>query len=160
MPCLSNSFRRRRSFRTRVRGLTGLTGAGWGSPRYTGSMMFLLVIVRQRAGFVLSHPPGFSRRDHQDSPLILPVPRPQIRHSYGLTVSSACDNLDCRADQPYFHTDPCAPARRGTLLPAASTLVSRFRGRASRRVSMRHAECVRHALRRDATLTQEDLWTL
>src|SRR5205807_9748274 len=32
------------------------------------------------------------------------VPRSQIKHSYGLAISSACDNLDCRWIETIFIT--------------------------------------------------------
>jgi hypothetical protein len=52
------------------------------------------------------------------------VPRSQIKHSYGFAISSACDNLYCRSDPiPIFITIVMRNAM-GTLLRAASRLVS------------------------------------
>ena len=49
------------------------------------------------------------------------VPRSQIKHSYGLAISSARDNLDCRSVETIFITILVRNAI-GTLVSAASRL--------------------------------------
>jgi len=52
------------------------------------------------------------------------VPRSQIKHSYGFNLSSACDNLYCRSDLTTIFITIVVRNAMGTLLFAASRLVS------------------------------------